>query len=117
MKNGLFVQINGTGINLKFKIVLIIADADAYPKVFNCNQFNGFYGCIKCLHPGNSIKKPKRKIVFLYSNKYPLRSKIGYENAVRIAEENKIVFQGITITNGIQSLIEMSTKINKTQFL
>jgi hypothetical protein len=96
MENGLFVQINGTGIQLKFKILLVIADAVAYPKVFNCNQFNGFYGCIKCLHPVNSIKKPKQKRVYLYSNKYPLRSQIGYEHAVRIAEENKIVFQGIS---------------------
>ena len=97
IENGLFVQIKDKEIKLRFKILLVIADAVAYPKVFNCNQYNGYYGCIKCLHPLNSIKTPSKKLVYLYSNKYPLRSHIGYENAARIAEENKIVFQGMII--------------------
>ena len=78
----------------KFKLMLLIADNVAYPKVFNCNQYNGFFGCIKCLHPVQSITKPRQKRVYPYSTKYPLRSKIEYENAVKIATSSKTVFQG-----------------------
>ena len=92
--NGLEIKYNEKTIQLKFKIMILIADNVAFPKVFNCNQYNGFFGCIKCLHPVQSIKKPRQKRVYPYSNKYPLRSKIEYENAVKIATSSKTVFQG-----------------------
>jgi len=92
--NGLEIKYNEKTIQLKFKIMLLIADNVAFPKVFNCNQYNGFFGCIKCLHPVQSITKPRQKRVYPYSNKYPLRSKIEYENAVKIATSSKTVFQG-----------------------
>lgn len=72
--------------------MILIADNVAFPKVFNCNQYNGFYGCIKCLHPG--IVKPRKKRVYTYSDQYPLRSKVDYEYAVKIATSTNTVFQG-----------------------
>lgn len=94
MINGMDIELKNSDFKIKFKILLVIADAVAYPKVFNCNQYNGFFGCIKCLHPVNSIKKPKKKRVYLYSNENPLRSRADYENAVKVAEETQRVFQG-----------------------
>ena len=94
MINGLDIELKNSDFKITFKILLVIADAVAYPKVFNCNQYNGFFGCIKCLHPVNSIKKPKKKRVYLYSNENPLRSRVDYENAVKVAEETQRVFQG-----------------------
>ena len=94
MINGMDIELKNSDFKINFKILLVIADAVAYPKVFNCNQYNGFFGCIKCLHPVNSIKKPKKKRVYLYSNENPLRSRADYENAVKVAEETQRVFQG-----------------------
>jgi hypothetical protein len=94
MINGMDIELKNSDFKITFKILLVIADAVAYPKVFNCNQYNGFFGCIKCLHPVNSIKKPNKKRVYLYSNENPLRSRVDYENAVKIAEETQRVFQG-----------------------
>jgi hypothetical protein len=95
LNNGLEILIDEQKIQIKFKILLLIADSVAYPKVFNCNQYNGFFGCIKCLHPVKSIKEPRQKRVYDYSDQYPLRSKIMYENAVKVAVSTKNVFQGI----------------------
>lgn len=94
LDNGLNITINDQQKKLTFKIMILIADNVAFPKVFNCNQYNGFYGCIKCLHPVQSIVKPRKKRVYTYSDQYPLRSKVDYEYAVKIATSTNTVFQG-----------------------
>ncbi len=77
MTNGLDILVDNQQIKLKVKIMILIADNVAFPKVFNCNQYNGFFGCIKCLHPVQSITKPRQKRVYPYSDKYPLRFKLN----------------------------------------
>ena len=74
LDHGLTFTIKDQQKKLSFKIMILIADNVAFPKVFNCNQYNGYYGCIKCLHPVQSIKKPRQKMVYTYSDGYPLRS-------------------------------------------
>ena len=66
LDNGLNITINDQQKKLTFKIMILIADNVAFPKVFNFNQYNGFYGCIKCLHPVQSIVKPRKKRVYTY---------------------------------------------------
>ena len=39
------------GVNIRFKVHLFMGDAPARAKFCNIKQFNGAYGCIKCLHP------------------------------------------------------------------
>ena len=41
--------------------------------------------------------KAKKKRVYLYSKNNPLRSKVDYDNAVKIAEATQQVFQGCLI--------------------
>ena len=94
MDCGIEITINGNVRKLVCKIMILIADNVAFPKVFNCNQYNGFFGCIKCLHPVQSIKKPRQKRVYIYSDKFPLRTQAEYENAVKIATQNNTIYQG-----------------------
>ncbi|CAF0947297.1 unnamed protein product [Brachionus calyciflorus] len=76
------VLINGfrwNGINFKLNILAFIADSPARSKACNSVQFNGYYGCLKCLHPGvnlNQIRYPNL-------SKIRLRTKNIYENQVR----------------------------------
>ncbi len=42
----------------------------------------------------NLSLKPRKKRVYTYSDQYPLRSKVDYEYAVKIATSTNTVFQG-----------------------
>ena len=80
LENGLEISLlNGQLNKFSFKIMIVIADNVAFPKVFNCNQYNGFFGCIKCLHPVQSLQKPRNKSVYiLWPNGYTFYSFLNY---------------------------------------
>ena len=122
LETGLEITINGISIKLSFKIMILIADNVAFPKVFNCNQYNGFFGCIKCLHPVQSLKKPRNKRVYTYSDKFPLRTRAAYENAVKIATNTNSTFQGNfasskNFKNLILIVIEQKIIVNFNHFI
>lgn len=47
------------------RILGFIADNPARSKVLNCMQFNGYYGCLMCLHPTRRNSKNSAQI-YLY---------------------------------------------------
>ena len=66
----------------------------AIPKIVNCRQFNGQYGCIHCHNPGKQLKKPKKR-VYLYSKKYEIRTNNDYMKQVKEANDLKKPVKGI----------------------
>ena len=88
--------------------MLLIADAPALAKLLNINQYNGWFGCVKCLHPTDSLYKfknsnqnePKRRgnrRIYTYTNKFPLRTNSDYKRALKIAKSQNKIFQGRNI--------------------
>ncbi|XP_077991120.1 uncharacterized protein LOC144445447 [Glandiceps talaboti] len=57
---GIDVQTN-TGETLRSKVILICGTCDLPARSMMCNsvQFNGFYGCLKCMQPGQTVKTKK----------------------------------------------------------
>ncbi len=51
---------------INVKLVGVIADAPAMAKNVNMNQYNGYFGCVHCLHPGERLENFS-KTVFPYS--------------------------------------------------
>ena len=59
-----FKEMLQNGINLGDKTIMIyifgaIADALGTALICNCKQFNGQFGCLKCVHPGTTIGKKR----------------------------------------------------------
>ena len=86
--------------------MLLIADAPAIAKILNINQYNGWFGCIKCLHPTDALyafKKSNQKEsnrrgnrrIYPYTNKFPLRTNSDYKRALKIAKSQNKIFQGV----------------------
>lgn len=87
--------INGLEINqtkLKIKIAGFIADAPAIAKALNINQYNGSYGCIKCLSPGEHLDGRR---IYEYSKNIINRSNETYLQQVEEAKRIKQTFQGV----------------------
>jgi hypothetical protein len=106
IKNGLEISIDQKKSILKVRIMLLIADAPAIAKVLNMNQYNGWFGCVKCLHPTDSLYKFKKsnqneskgrhnRRIYSYTNKFALRTNSDYKRALRIAKSQKKIFQGV----------------------
>jgi hypothetical protein len=78
LKNGIIIE----SLNLTIKIFIhgLISDSPARSKVCNTKQFNGEYGCLFCLHPGQNLKRTR---VYPYSkNIYRLRDNGTYNLAL-----------------------------------
>ncbi|KAK3107860.1 hypothetical protein FSP39_023692 [Pinctada imbricata] len=57
--DGIDLEINGQTYNSKAFLICGTADLPAKSLVMNCNQFNGQYSCLRCLHPGETFKTSK----------------------------------------------------------
>lgn len=88
LQNGLIWN----GILFKIKIHAFVADAPARSKACNSVQFNGKYGCIKCLHP--TVYNSNRTIYPNLSN-IDLRSNLKYNLQVLESEKLNQPFEGI----------------------
>ncbi len=48
---------NGTCVNIKIVGICCSVDSKARPAMQNTTQFNGYFGCSFCLHPGTLVEK------------------------------------------------------------
>lgn len=62
MEEGVDITIHSTGekVNFKFGCLLGAVDSVARPVIQNRLQFNGYFGCSWCYHPGEFINKAMR---------------------------------------------------------
>ncbi|RNA05333.1 hypothetical protein BpHYR1_042709, partial [Brachionus plicatilis] len=74
------------------RVLSFISDSPARSKACFSVQFNGFYGCIKCLQPGERINNRK---VYPVSENVVIRSPDVYNNQVQRAIEQGTNFEGI----------------------
>ena len=86
LQNGINVQIGATSVHLQFYIHILIGDTPAIPKIACCKQFNGFFGCLKCMNSGYTFKKNTH--VYAYSRAKKRTSKI-YTFQVKKAQIGK----------------------------
>ncbi|XP_070554078.1 uncharacterized protein [Ptychodera flava] len=72
--SGIEVIINDKAVNVKAFLLCGTADLPAKSLVLNCIQFNGHYGCPKCLQPGKTHTTTKKGHVhiFPYDTENPL---------------------------------------------
>jgi len=86
------ITINNTRYNIR--ILGFIADNPARSKVLNCMQFNGYYGCLMCLHPTRRNSKNSAQIYPLI-NKIELRTDKLYMEQVTLSVETGGCVYGI----------------------
>ena len=58
---GMEIELPTGNVTVKAKLVLGIFDLPAKASILSCTQFNGYYGCSVCLHPG---KQMSRRMVY-----------------------------------------------------
>ncbi|CAF1044996.1 unnamed protein product [Brachionus calyciflorus] len=80
------------GRTIKLRILAFIADSPARAKACNTVQFNGYHGCIKCLHPAEYCNR-----VIIYPNipKVELRSNTKYLEQVEKALTDNVYYEGV----------------------
>ena len=62
-------------VKVSVKLKLCVMDLIASAPILNIKQFNGIFGCMKCLHPGSTIKTSKGGYVRYYDlSLHPLRT-------------------------------------------
>ena len=81
-------------ITYNIRVFLFLADAPARAKVCKINQFNGKYGCIKCLHPSEYLKE-KKKTVYPVDFTIEKRTNKSYEECVQEAIESRTTIKGV----------------------
>jgi len=91
LKNGMVVENNQ---NINVKLVGVIADAPAMAKIVNMNQFNGYFGCVHCLHPGERLENFS-KTVFPYSKTIKPRLNCDYLQQVNQAQVLNQTYMGV----------------------
>ena len=79
-------------IFLQIKIAGFIADAPATAKALNVIQFNGYYGCFKCLNPGSPFEN---RVIFEHSITTQVRTNERYQRQVNQAILSRQPFEGI----------------------
>lgn len=88
LKNGITIN----GYFLPVNLLSMIGDAPARAKFLNTVQFNGRFGCLHCLNPGERVYG---KRVNPYSKSISLRSNAAYRQHVKVALEQNKIFKGI----------------------
>ena len=91
LKKGIVVEDNE---KLEIKLVGVIADAPAMAKLVNMNQFNGYYGCVHCLHPGQRLENFS-KTVFPYSKNIKPRLNEDYLQQVEQTIIQNAICKGV----------------------
>ena len=88
LKNGLPFR----GKTIRFKIHFFCGDAPATAKMVKSIQFNGKFGCLKCLHPTSRLN---RTTIYPYIKDIPLRTNEIYEAQVKECLAKSKPFEGI----------------------
>eukprot|EP00105_Crassostrea_gigas_P038741 XP_019922889.1 PREDICTED: uncharacterized protein LOC105328585 [Crassostrea gigas] len=95
--NGTDFTINGQIYNSKSYLICGTADLPAKSLVMNCNQFNGQYSCLRCLHSGETFRTVKGGTVrtFPYDRSKPQpRKRTSQEcmsNAVEAVNSRSVI--------------------------
>ena len=100
LKHGIQFQIGPTKMEVKVFIECLIGDSPGEAKIANTKQFNGKFGCIRCL---NSGKKLRRSRIYEYKPGVQLRSNELYLRQVREAEKSGQPFEGFKGENFLSS--------------
>lgn len=90
LKNG--IKIDSQNITINIFIHGLISDTPARSKICNTKQFNGEYGCLFCLHPGQSAN---RKRIYPYTRNVRLRDNKTYNLALENINSNEKFYCGI----------------------
>ena len=107
LKNGIIVD-NNQKINIK--LVGMIADAPAMAKLVNMNQFNGYYGCVHCLHPGERLESFS-KTVFPYSKNIKPRLNSDYLQQVQVANDQNTTYMGVKGSCWLSQFIQIPENV------
>ncbi|KAK3910042.1 Neural cell adhesion molecule 1 [Frankliniella fusca] len=103
---GLSFVKNGTTFIFKFKVIVGISDTIARPLLRNSTQFNGWYGCGLCLHPGFRMKHNKGHIrsYSTFVKEYPKRS---HDQLMQMAREAEQVGKPVKGIKGVSVLSKL----------
>ncbi|CAF1023424.1 unnamed protein product [Brachionus calyciflorus] len=99
-------------INIKFFLLFAVFDKPARAMALNIKNSNGFFGCLKCLQPGKTLKTKKKGNVHVYffsyySNDGPERNSENYEKCLlRIKKLSLKEYKGIIGPCSLQNLGE-----------
>jgi len=107
LKNGIMVASNE---KLNIKLVGAIADAPAMAKLVNMNQYNGYYGCVHCLHPGERLEN-FAKTVFPYSKNIKPRLNSDYLYQVKRAHIINDTYMGVKGSCWLSKFIQIPENI------
>ena len=108
-KNGINFRISFSDIHVDVFLHCIIGDSPARAKISNSIQFNGKYGCLKCMNSGR--KKGKKARTYPYKRDVQLRSHIVYRKQAREAEISGAVFEGIKGENFLSNFCSIPDSI------
>lgn len=106
IKNGLII--NNTKYNIR--ILGFIGDSPARSKVLNTIQFNGYYGCLMCLHPTSRNSKNTTQIYPLLEN-VQLRTDKIYKQQVKFSLENGVCYFGVKGDTFISNWIDIPSSV------
>lgn len=92
LENGFFFDNN----IYYFYLLNACFDKPARALVSNLNSSSGYFGCLKCLHPGESVSFGEgHHIIYDPINVFPKRSKINYLHDLAECNKIKKTFNGI----------------------
>ena len=63
LEYGLRLRVQNEWKNIRFFLIAGIFDKPAKAMVLNMKQFNGYYGCTKCIQPGISLAENEKSIL------------------------------------------------------
>lgn len=91
-------------ITIRVKLLFAVFDLIAKAKILNMTQFNGWYGCPTCLHPG--VHQNNRHLYLPYSS-YPLRTMASIENALKQVEKKGVAINGIKGLSPLHNYLDL----------
>ncbi|CAF0800918.1 unnamed protein product [Brachionus calyciflorus] len=95
INKGTNIIVDGTLTHFNVRILGLISDTVARPKLCNSTQFNGGFGCLHCLHPNSNCDGKYQRSVYFYDKNIKSRTNDDYNLDVRNAEKTKKRSNGI----------------------
>jgi predicted HAD superfamily hydrolase len=90
--------------NLNIRCHSFFADLLARAAFLNIKQFNGYYGCLNCFHPGE-YDQASSKLIFKPKDNVPLKTNAIYNQLSKKADIEKVQKFGINGTNALSKLL------------
>lgn len=110
LKRTFLVRFNSTTYKFKLVISTLVCDIPAKAMVLNISNFNGYYGCPYCLHPGNR-KNPRVHEYPHRSVLYPPKTAEFYKIEKEKIIAGQISEKGVKGTSIVQDLLEIPDQI------